>query len=496
MKKNISLYILLRDIFYYIFLGIIYFILKEEKVSFLPLFLFLGFSLLDSIYSIIYFKSIGVFFFLKEILIFSFFCVITGGPESPFVPFFFVVVVITSFNLSFGKTFSLTTIISILLTFVIFGKGNFYPESISIVNIQPKSKLDLILNVVIYIFLFYLVSAISTFVSEKLRKEIKRIKIKTDDILNSMKIGIITTDNDYNILTVNKWAKENFYLKQGVSLFDEKIPREIKEVIKDLNEQGKEKEFNLNGRIYSIIFFSIEEGKGKVFIISDITEKKELTNRIILYDRMATIGKFAADIAHEIRNPFMSIRNAILLLQNKKRLKRKEKEKLWNYILIESDRIEKLIKDFLTYSKDTKLDIKEVNLKKLFKDILDSIKFHPSFKKNVKINLECEDIKLNIDPEKMKSVILNLIDNSLKAVGENGKIIIRGYRNENVIIEVEDNGSGIPDELKDKIFQPFFTTRKEGAGFGLAIVKKIVELHNGKVSFSSKKGKTIFRIEL
>jgi signal transduction histidine kinase len=211
---------------------------------------------------------------------------------------------------------------------------------------------------------------------------------------------------------------------------------------------------------------------------------------------MATIGKFAADIAHEIRNPFMSIRNAILLLQNKKRLKRKEKEKLWNYILIESDRIEKLIKDFLTYSKDTKLDIKEVNLKKLFKDILDSIKFHPSFKKNVKINLECEDIKLNIDPEKMKSVILNLIDNSLKAVGENGKIIIRGYRNENVIIEVEDNGSGIPDELKDKIFQPFFTTRKEGAGFGLAIVKKIVELHNGKVSFSSKKGKTIFRIEL
>ncbi len=496
MRKKVLFYIISRNFFYYFFLFFIYFILKGDRISFIPIFIFIGFNLLDSILNIIYLREISIFLLIRESLIFSFFCIITGGPESPFLPFYFILILITSFNLSLGKTYLMTTIISILLCIVIFGKDLIYPEMLSFVNIVQKPRLDLIIETSIYIFLFFLVSSISVFLSERLRKEIKRIKIKTEDILNSIKIGIITTDLDNNILSLNRWARDIFSLKEGMNLLDTNNSNILKKSILNVMETGKEVEFELNSKTYSLTYYQIEEGKGKVFIITDITEKKELTKKIILYDRMATIGKFAADIAHELRNPFMSIRNAISLLQNDNNLNKKEKEKLWNYIILESDRIEDLIKDFLTYSKDIKLEIKEVKLKDLLKEVINSIRFHPSFRKDVKIILKCEDIKINVDPERFKSVISNLIDNSFKAIKGKGIITIRAFEDKKTIIEVEDNGEGIPENLKNNIFQPFFTTRKEGAGFGLAIVKKIVELHNGNVSFKSKKGKTVFRIEL
>lgn len=496
MRKKVFFYIILRNFFYYAFLTIIYIILKGERISFLPLFFFLGFNILDSFLDFIYLKQISLFLLLRESLLFSFFCIITGGYESPFLPFYFILILIISFNLTLGRTYLMTIIISILFCIVMFGKGKIYPETLSYVNIITKPGLDLILDALIYVFLFFLVSSISVFLSERLKKEIKRIKIKTEDILNSIKIGVITTDLQNNILSLNKWVKNIFSLKEGANLFNENISDIIKKTISKVSEPGKEVEFEFNDKIYSLIYYPIEEGKGKVFITNDITEKKELTKKIIFYDRMATIGKFAADIAHELRNPFMSIRNAISLLKNNRKLTKKEKEKLWNYIIIETDRIENLIKDFLTYSKDTKLEIKEIFLKDLLKKAINSAKFHPAFRKDIKIILKCDNVKVNVDPEKFKSVILNLIDNSLKAVGNKGRIIIKGYQNKKTIIEVEDNGEGIPENLQKNIFQPFFTTRKEGAGFGLAIVKKIVELHNGNVSFKSKKGKTVFKIEL
>lgn len=495
MRKRVLFYIILRNFLYYIFIFIIFLILRSEKISFLPLFIFLGFNLLDSTLSFLYLNKINLFLFFRESIMFSFFCIITGGNDSPYLPFYFILILITSLNLSLGKTYLLTTIISFLFCIVTFGKGVIYPEVLSFVNLEGKTKLELIIDASIYIFLFFIVSSISLFLSEKLRKEIKRIKIKTEDILNSIKIAIITTDLNNNILSLNKWAKNIFALKEGKNLFDLETPEILRNTLKNIHEPGKEIEFEYNNKIYSLIYYPIEEGKGKVYITNDITEKKELTNKIIFYDRMATIGKFAADIAHELRNPFMSIRNAITLLQNQS-LNKKEQGRLWKYIIVESNRIEKLIKDFLTYSKDTKLEIKEVSLKNLLQEVINSVKFHPSYKDEIKIILKCVDITVNVDPEKFKSVILNLVDNSLKAVGKNGIIIIRGKKNNKTIIEVEDNGEGIPKNLQKNIFQPFFTTRKEGAGFGLAIVKKIVDLHNGKLSFKSKKGRTVFRIEL
>jgi len=240
---------------------------------------------------------------------------------------------------------------------------------------------------------------------------------------------------------------------------------------------------------------------GEIFVITDLTEIKEMEKKLILFDRMATLGKFAADIAHEIRNPVMSIKGSAELLYRGKVKDKDEVEKLWKYIFSESQRLEKLTRDFLNFSKEIKIERSSVNLCELLKSCIDTMSFNPVFeKKKVRIIFDCDqNINIKVDSEKMKSAIINLLENALYAVEENeGVIELRGYKKgERTIIEVKDNGTGIPEEIQNMVFSPFFSTRKEGYGFGLAIVKKVVELHGGRIELSSKKGGgTRFRIIL
>ncbi|HHV71676.1 MAG TPA: hypothetical protein GXX38_03570 [Clostridia bacterium] len=219
-------------------------------------------------------------------------------------------------------------------------------------------------------------------------------------------------------------------------------------------------------------------------------------------ERLSIIGQMAAGTAHEIRNPLTTIKGFLQLLQLK--INNDKQEGYGEYldiILTEIDRMNSIVSDFLVLAKptETRLECLEVNI--LLQEIL-SLVTSESLLRGI-------DFKIvygkNLPPvagdkEKLKQVILNLINNAFQAMQEGGKLTIGTYydeETEHVTIWIEDTGKGIPEEIMDKLFEPFFTTKETGTGLGLAISNQIIKNHKGRIRVESELGKgTKFFIDL
>ena len=230
--------------------------------------------------------------------------------------------------------------------------------------------------------------------------------------------------------------------------------------------------------------------------------KKEMEQRILIEDelrkadKLATIGKMSAILAHEIRNPLNSIRiNADILIDTvnftenqKKRVKMIQKE---------VERLNNLVKDVLLFSRQGDL-MQSDFVFTIFIEGLHSQLKALLVEKNIGFEFEGPEIKIRGDVEKLKQVFLNILLNAVDAIYENGKIRIvadLGADREMLIIDVIDNGSGVPNP--EKLFEPFHTTKNLGTGLGLSISQNILKNHKGNLFLlRSKPTETIFRIEL
>ncbi len=215
-------------------------------------------------------------------------------------------------------------------------------------------------------------------------------------------------------------------------------------------------------------------------------------------ERLSAAGQLAASLAHEIRNPLASISGAAGILQ-RGTAPREYVEDSLEIIQKESQRLNKLLTGFLNFATPRAPRLQRTNLNDLLKSVV-SIAAHNAKGRDVLISYDHneDDIDLECDPEQLKQVILNLLINAIDVSPALSEVCIRTLRQENRLqIEVEDQGSGIPDEEVERIFDPFFTTKPNGSGLGLAISSMIVRQHNGYLSFepSPKRG-TIFRIDL
>ncbi len=235
---------------------------------------------------------------------------------------------------------------------------------------------------------------------------------------------------------------------------------------------------------------------GFLFIEVDITEQKKLEEQLVKSERLAALGKMAAVLAHEIKTPLTSIKMNADIIAEELQLNSEEKENL-AIIQTEIIRMNNLVKDVLQFSRQMELDY---SLFDLF-DMIENIKSQLLNKlktKNISFINNIYRIELNADEHKLMQVFLNLIDNSIEAVGNNGKIELTSSVDEalnNIKILVIDNGMGITAGAK--IFEPFFTTKSSGTGLGLSVAQKIIEQHQGTIRYiSSEPGKTVFEIIL
>lgn len=242
---------------------------------------------------------------------------------------------------------------------------------------------------------------------------------------------------------------------------------------------------------------------GVVALCEDVSEKILMEERLLQSERLATVGKLAAQVAHEIRNPLNSIGlNAEYLIDkisNNKTLPETELQSLLEAIRYQVNHLEGVTDQYLQMTRSPEAQIKPTLLTELIREI--DVIIRPQFSfKGVILIFEVDPTlpKLFIDPGQIRQAILNLLSNALD-VSEEGKIvrleakISSGF----VTIAVLDQGPGVPIESVEKIFLPFYTTKEEGVGLGLALTKQIIEAHEGEIKCAaSKKEGTKFTIHL
>ncbi|MGC9325039.1 MAG: two-component system sensor histidine kinase NtrB [Desulfomonilia bacterium] len=229
---------------------------------------------------------------------------------------------------------------------------------------------------------------------------------------------------------------------------------------------------------------------GYLVVLTDITEIHDLQQELLRMDKLASVGELTSGIAHEIRNPLAGIKTTAQALEQE--LPANDHRKPYvSRIIIEIDRLNKLLLNFFDFARPRALSIRSCDLKKVIEDAVymvqdtarenhvQLIEFYPSKRALIKA-----------DPGMIQQVLMNVLLNAIQAIDSSGRVEVHlADKNTHCEITVTDTGRGIPEHVKSRIFDPFFTTKPKGIGLGLSISYRIIKMHSGTISFfSSNKG--------
>ncbi len=387
--------------------------------------------------------------------------------------------------------------------------------------IQPVSLLGYDYNyeagyifsrIFIHIISFYIVALLTSFVAkqEKMARDLLKKKESAFDqldllhksIIESVDSGILTIDLNGNIKSFNKGAE-----KITGFLHSEIINKKLDDVFPVLSsllnkenqwKQGRRFEAVGSGKILGCSVTPLVDSNrkkiGNTLIFQDLTVIKEMERKIERNKRLAFVGEMAAGLAHEIRNPLASISGPIQMLSKDLRLDETDR-KLMQIILRGKDRLDGFVKDFLLLARPKPSERRDINVEVIIDDLLESLRFSPEWREDIEVikNL-CNQTSIYGNKAEIRQVIWNMISNAVQAMREGGKLKIETSEvfndtKEYLEIRISDNGCGIEEKNQDKVFEPFYTTKKNGTGLGLAIVNRIVESHMGKIRIKSKPGK-------
>ena len=235
-------------------------------------------------------------------------------------------------------------------------------------------------------------------------------------------------------------------------------------------------------------------------IIVDMSERKNMEKQLQDNERMATIGQTAGMVGHDIRNPLQAIISELYvakeaMAQIPEGKGRQEGLESVSFVEEQVDYINKIVSDLQDYARPLNPEYTIVNLPDLIISVFDTIALSDKIKFKVDVK---DNLKLKTDPTFLKRTITNLVNNAIQAMPEGGELGLTAQKREKcIVITVSDTGQGIPENVKANLFKPLMTTKAKGQGLGLAVVKRLIEGLNGKVTFESGEGKgTKFIIEL
>jgi signal transduction histidine kinase/HAMP domain-containing protein len=227
------------------------------------------------------------------------------------------------------------------------------------------------------------------------------------------------------------------------------------------------------------------------------TEREKLREEMVRLDRLASLGKLSAGIAHEVRNPLTGISLLLDDLHDRSAINADDKEML-SKALSEIERVERLMSALLNYSTPVRADFRDGDLTRVLKDITILMR-RPAEVQRVYLDVIHGELPVfRFDPDKIKQALINIIKNALEALETGGALTITTrHQDDNVIITVHDNGPGINQQDIPLIFEPFFTRKGAGTGLGLSITQRIIEEHHGSITVESdSKNGTTFSILL
>jgi len=364
---------------------------------------------------------------------------------------------------------------------------------------------------------FVAAAALTSYLTEQLRRTGERLERSETDyaalselhgsIVRAMASGILVTDSGGRITFMNP-AAESITGLPFPELADEPVAthlpalaRAARAALGDPRARGEVDERGAGGIARRLEFVvnpvTLPAGRRRdgaepalAIVFDDRTEIHAMQERIRKADRMAAVGALAAGLAHELRNPLASMSGAIELLSSTATLSGPEK-RLLEIVLRESGRLNALVTDFLAFARPMPVQRQPSDLAAMADETLNVFRHHPGASRLELQRTGAERLWTDADPSQIRQVLWNLLVNAADAVGSGpGRVAVDVSRASGgeCRLAVTDTGRGIPPDELPRLFEPFYTTKENGTGLGLAVVHRIVEAHGGQVLVSSTLG--------
>jgi two-component system, NtrC family, sensor histidine kinase PilS len=339
-------------------------------------------------------------------------------------------------------------------------------------------------------------------------RDLADYRLFNDRIIESMRSGLVTTDLAGSIITFNRAAEEITGYKAGdirganvYRIFGD-IEKQIEVGLESIRTRSRLPRFDIgcktadNREIH--LGFSVaplvdeaNNSRGYVLTFQDLTEVMELEREVRRQERLAALGKMAAGLAHEIRNPLASMRGSVQVLASELSFSTDQLQ-LMDIVLRESDRLNRIVSDFLTYARPPKMERSVIELGGLVSETAALLRNSSELRPDHRIIEEypAASAHYNGDPNQIRQILWNLARNAIQAMPFGGdlKITLDAKPEGEVSITFSDTGQGMSREQKERLFEPF-NSSSGGTGLGMAIVYQLVRDHNGRITVDSEAGK-------
>jgi two-component system sensor histidine kinase PilS (NtrC family) len=452
---------------------------------------------------------------------------LTGGISSPYSFLYLLTIISASILLSRREALYSAGLCTILYGAIM---DLHYFGRLTRLGLPPESALQfepgaLFFIIFINIIAFIITALLTGYLADRLKASEAALRKQTIDleelerlnssIVSNINSGLMTITVDGRIRVFNRYAEQLTGISQGDAYdrplaevipgfapFMHRISATTREELEHRSHRGETYVFGFKSAP-----FTDKDGNplGVIIDFQDLTQIKKMKAELEKADRLAAIGELSARIAHEIRNPLASISGSVQLIAGGQNVDPQDK-KLLDIVLRETERLNKLIGDFLSYARPVPPNKTRVPLRRLITDLQSLLNADRRFT-DITICNDCPEI-LNVamDGDQFRQVFWNLFVNAADAMEGTGVVTIEAVAageatNSNgslpVVITVTDTGAGMDEEELRLLFEPFRSTKPGGTGLGLAMVYRVVEAHGGTIKVSSEKGKgTVFTISL
>ena len=468
---------------------------------------------------------------VSDLVIVSGFIAITGGVASYFALLYVLPIIAASMVERRRGSLTLGGLASVIYAGLVAAQYHLPSDSLTsafgqAAVILPPARVA-VYTVAINIFAFLAVAALSGSLAESLRvagaslarasKEIENLQAFSQDIIDSLTSGLLTTDVSGRILTFNAAAEQITGQPWG-----EAVDRHVADVLQcaeirdaiaaDLGghrswradfvyHTGDGRRIDLGLAVAHLL---TPGGKaGFLMTFQDVTEIRRLERDGRVRQRLAAVGEMAAGIAHEIRNPLASMAGSMQVLRDELPLNAEQAE-LMDIVLRESTRLNETIRGFLAYARPQRAAVTTLDLAKTVRDTATLLRNSADVKPEHRIDVQAppDPLLYEADEGQVRQILWNLATNGLRAMPSGGRLRLAvfssltssparpdGSEGLPVVLEVEDEGVGIPAEDLDGLFQPFHGRFARGSGLGLAIVHRIVSDYGGEIQVTSTEGR-------
>ena len=429
---------------------------------------------------------------------------VTAGHESYFISLYLLAIIVASVLFTGRYTYVVAGLSFVLLGTLV--ELAFYEKIPSLARAMPDEKqlrIWILSNLMAFLGVAYLSNLLAQSLRrkgaelEEKREELEDLQAFNEDIIHSMRGGLLTTDSEGRVLLLNSAGEEITGFR-----FTDLRGRLLQEVFPDFWSGEKQLEAEGFAPRHEIEFRTPDGGEkylgvsvsplrsaqkknlGFVFNFQDLTELRRLEHEIAIKDRMAALGRLAAAIAHEIRQPLTAVAGAVKELGRIAPLEEDDR-RLVGIVSRESERLNQIVSDFLNFSREKRFEFVEEDVVVLLEDTLTLLERHPSFngKYRIERHYEARQALARVDRDRIKQVFWNLCDNALRAMPGGGTLTVCLETEPSVVrIRFRDTGRGFDTRTAAKLFEPFQSNFPGGTGLGLAIVYQIVQAHQGRLS--------------